>query len=192
MLEIPDDLHAPHEFIARTISAIGDNPFTTADGRLQTRPQPGHFDLKVSPAELNFTLRVLQAIINGCLERGLMLAPVERAGDHRAGVGIGQPNNFAAIWVEERRTPIAVSDVALEQWRTANPRWAIREEDYVRRGYLLTGDGQLRIRLSRRHDWPGPSGPGWRRSFSDQTGRPLAENLEAVVSELEARASAGP
>jgi hypothetical protein len=191
MLEIPETLEDPHPFVGRTAEALGADPYTTPDGRIQAVPEPGLFEVKVAPAMLGLTLRMLQAIVDASLKRGLAIAPVTRKRGHRAGVGIGQEGNLAAIWAEERRRLVAASDAALEDWRSANPRWLIREEDYVRRGWIPQGTGSLRIRLSPRHDWPSISGSGWRRSFSDQVGRPLVEQLDIVVDQLEARAKAG-
>lgn len=191
MLEIPEILKGPHPLVERTAEALGEDPYTTPDGRIQAMPEPGLFEVKVAPAMLGLTLRMLQAIIDASLERGLKIAPVKRTRGHRAGVGIGQEGNLAAIWVEERRRLVVASEATLKDWRSANPRWLIREEDYVRRGWIPQGTGSLRIRLSPRHDWPSTSGPGWRCSFSDQVGRPLIDHLDIVVGQLEARTNAG-
>lgn len=191
MLEIPEILEEPHQFVERTSEVLGENPYTTPDGRIQAVPEPGLFEMKVAPAMLGLTLRMLQAILDASLERSLTVAPVTRNRGHRAGVGIGREGNLAAIWVEERRRLVAASDAVLNDWRVANPRWLTREEDYVRRGWIPQGTGSLRIRLSPRHDWPSVSGPGWPCSFSDQVGRPLVKHLDSVVDQLEARAKAG-
>jgi hypothetical protein len=162
----------------------------TADDRLSPQPHPGILELRVSRLQLDRALTLSQAAIDGCLERGLDVAAVDRGRNHRAGVGVGEPGKYCAIRVVELRERIPIDEQGIERWlaeasRRISDEWILRE-----RGYQVRAGGRLRVRLARRYD-PSPRAPaGWRWSFTDQVGRPLEDQLDDIVDTLYERSIA--
>ncbi len=159
----------------------------TPDGRLQPDTEPGIVETRVSPAQLDRALRLLQALIQASKARGLEPRPLERARGQRAGVGIGRYGNLVAVRLTEIRKLVAFADLDLDQWRRETPAWLIREDELRERGWVPRASGQLRILLPRRYGRPPRGERGWRFSFTDQVGRPLEDQLADVVRALEDR-----
>jgi hypothetical protein len=175
-----------HPFLTATREAAT-SWICTPDGRLSPQTAPGIAEVRVSRAQLERALELLDAVAAECEARGLEVSPVARTRFHRAGIGIGRGGKLTAIRVEERRELVPFSEEALERWRPEAEDWIWRREPEMReRGWCPRANGRLRLRLPRRHD-PSPT-DGWRHSFSDQAERPLEHQLGDMVTALWARA----
>lgn len=177
-----------HPFLTATREAAT-SWICTPDGRLSPRTAPGIAEVRVSRKQLDRTLELLDAVAAECAAKGLDVAPVGRTHSHRAGIGIGRASELTASRVEERRHLVAFSEEALERWRPEAEDWIrSREFEMRERGWCPRANGQLRLRLPRRHD-PSPTG-GWRHSFSDQPDCALEAQLRDIVAALWARTGA--
>jgi hypothetical protein len=96
------------------------------------------------------------------------------------------------VEVVELREPDIGSAKDVDQWRWVNEHLLPGEEASAARPKIPRGNGKLRVVLPRRHDWPGSTGPGWRRTFTALAGDPFQTVLLDVLTALESRAKAGP
>lgn len=191
-VEIPEGLDGAHELIREAAAAYLEEDRTWYDGRIWLYPpKPGLFYLRVAPKHLEFVLRALQGVVAASERRGLEIGPVERSRLHRAGVGIGLRGNLAALEVIELRGLGFGSKKDVDQWRWVNEHRLPSEGTPPSQPRIPRGNGKLRLILPRRHDWPDPSGPGWRRNFTALAGAPFQALLADVVASLENRANAG-
>jgi hypothetical protein len=188
---IPDDLAGAHEFVLATQAALEGEHGRWYDGRVRPWPEAGIFYVRVAPEHIDFTLRALQGLVEASERRGLVVEPLPRDRFHRPGLGIGSRKNLAAVEVEELRKLALGNPQDVTQWRWINDHDLTDEESAPIQQEIPTGNGKLRLRLPRRHDWPHRLGPGWRKSFTAEVGDPFRELLGEVLDSLAARAKAG-
>jgi len=191
-LPIPDDLDAAHALVRTAAVAYLEEDDTWYDGRIRIWPKPGLFFLRVAPRHVEFVLRALQGLIEASEQRGLEIGPVSSSRLHHAGVGIGSTGNLAAVEVVELRELGIGSERDVSQWRWINEMMLPSDgPPSATETKIPRANGKLQVVLPRRHDWPGPTGQGWRRHFTGLVGEPFQHALTQVLLSLEARAAAG-